>query len=43
MYEGIKAIKDAGFDAFDFSYYWLSEDESNEIIGEVYIEYVKKL
>lgn len=43
VYEGIKAIKDAGFDAFDFSYYGLSEDESNEIIGEGYIEYVKKL
>ena len=43
VYEGIKAIKDACFDAFDFSYYWLSEGESNEIIGEGYIEYVKKL
>lgn len=35
VYDGIKAIKDAGFDAFDFSYYWLGEDES-KIIGEDY-------
>lgn len=42
VYEGIKAIKDAGFDAFDFSYYWLGEDES-EIIGESYIQYAEKL
>lgn len=43
VYEGIKAIKDAGFDAFDFSYYWLSEEESNEIIGDSYTRYAEKL
>lgn len=43
VYDGIKAIKDVGFDAFDFSYYWMSEDESNKIIGDDYIEYAKKL
>ncbi len=41
--EGFKVIKNAGFDAIDFSYYWLDDKEKNEILGENYKEYAEKI
>ncbi len=37
----IKMIHDAGFDAFDFSFFSL--DEKNELFGDSYIDYAKEL
>lgn len=39
--EAIKMAKEAGFDAIDYSYYWLEEE--SEILGENYIEYAKEV
>ncbi|MBP3336836.1 MAG: sugar phosphate isomerase/epimerase [Clostridia bacterium] len=39
--EAIKMAKEAGFDAIDYSYYWL--DENSEILGENYLEYAKNV
>jgi len=40
-YAGAKMIKEAGFDALDYSYYW--ENEREEVLGENYIEHARKL
>ena len=39
--ETIKMAKEAGFDAIDYSYYWL--EENSEILGENYLEYAKEV
>lgn len=39
--EAIKMAKEVGFDAIDYSYYWL--DENSEILGENYLEYAKNV
>lgn len=41
VYEAARLVKEAGFDAIDFSYYWVKERE--EILGDAYIEYAKEL
>jgi len=40
-FEGLKLIKDAGFDCFDMSYYWLEED--SPLLSSEYREYAAKL
>ena len=40
-YEGLKAIKQAGFDCVDMSYYWQEDDAP--LVGEGYREYAHQL
>ncbi len=39
--EAIRLIKDAGFDAFDYSFYWTSEN--NDMLGDDYLERAKQI
>lgn len=39
--KAIEMLKKAGFDAMDYSYYWVEED--SPILGDEYIEYAKKI
>ena len=41
MREGLRAIKNAGFDCVDMSYYWQPED--SELLSDGYVEYAKEL
>jgi len=40
-YEGLKLIKQAGFDSVDMSYYW--QEEGSPLLGEGYREYAFQL
>ena len=39
--EGLRLIRDAGFDCVDMSYYWTAE--GSELLGEGYCEYARGL
>lgn len=40
-FKAVELAKKAGFDAVDYSFYWNNEKE--EVLGDTYIEYAKKL
>lgn len=41
--KAIEMIKTAGFDSIDYSFYWYTDKEENDVLGDNYLEYAKDL